>query len=382
MKRRGCSSPRRTWGDRPTLSQRRRATARRRERELHARSLAVALTREGRRYRRTLRATSKRLGVARSTLSEWCVRAERGRLAACALGRPPHVLTERDREVSLFALEALGRRAEVGLLRLLCPQAPRSALKDLVRRARRVWRRRRRASRGELSWKRVGAVWACDFTEPDQPLVGGYAAVLVVRDLSSGKTLCSEALRLGTASEVVRVMRWLFEVHGAPLILKSDNGSALIAVEVELQLAEYGVLHLRSPVRMPRYNGACEAGIGSLKILVDRCALCAGRVGVWSCDDVEAARRLGNATAHAPCDPRRSPDEVWNVRERIGASERERVLALYRGHFERERELRGLTVEAAREPDEQASIDRKAMRQAAVDAGILEVRWRAISPPI
>jgi hypothetical protein len=45
------------------------------------------------------------------------------------------------------------------------------------------------------------------------------------------------------------------------------------------------------------YNGAIEAGIGSLKTRTERQALWAGRPGPWTWQDVEAARQEANATA-------------------------------------------------------------------------------------
>jgi hypothetical protein len=225
-------------------------------------------------------------------------------------------------------------------------------------------------------------VWACDFTDPEQRIEGDYVCVFVVRDLSSGRTLCSEPLRSACASEVERVLAGLFMIHGAPLVLKCDNGSALIAWAVCMLLATWGALLLRSPAGLPSYNGACEAGIGSLKVLIGHIAAEHGRVGVWSCDDVEAARLLGNQSADSPCDPPRSPDEVWAARTSITRAERKRLANLYRMHEARERALRGLEPDAQLDTEEQASIDRVALGRALVVAGYLEVRWRSISPPI
>ena len=55
------------------------------------------------------------------------------------------------------------------------------------------------------------------------------------------------------------------ELHGPPLVVKSDNGSVFGAPAMETLLHDFGVLHLFSPPGTPSYNGAIEAGIGSLK---------------------------------------------------------------------------------------------------------------------
>ena len=62
--------------------------------------------------------------------------------------------------------------------------------------------------------------------------------------------------------------------NGAPLVLKSDNGSAFVAEALQGWLRAAGVEALFSPPRLPAYNGSCEAGIGALK---DRTAARASR---------------------------------------------------------------------------------------------------------
>ncbi|MBK8172713.1 MAG: transposase family protein [Sandaracinaceae bacterium] len=342
----------------------------------------MALKDFGQRHGSTLRSTADRLGVSRSTLSQWCVDAAAGELEAKMLGRPLASLTATQREETLWTLKSLGPRASLARLADVSPKAPRAAQRDLKLRVRYAWHRRRRTRQAVLTWRAPGAVWACDFTDPDETVVGGATAVFVVRDLASGNTLVSEPLGEASASEVVRVLRRIFAQQGSPLVLKSDNGSALVSWEVDLLLAVHGTLHLRSPVRAPRYNGACEAGIGSLKVQADHIAAQHGRVDEWSCDDIEAARRACNALAWAPCDRSRSAEEVWRTRERPSDAERSALHARYRFHAARECALRGFAAAHAIDPNEQASIDRAALGRAVVEVGILEVRWRSISPPI
>jgi len=350
--------------------------------ERGARRAAVTYTRVERRRGASLRASARALALSKSTLWDWCRGWTEDRLTPRDIGRPLRRLARGAREVALFVLRALGLRADLSLLKFNLPEASRSALVDLWERVHRVWRRRRRTHRLALRWTRAGAVWACDFTDPDRPMQGDFCAIFVVRDLASGETLASEPLSWAGAAEVERVLRRLFEVFGAPLVLKHDNGKSLIAWNVALLLAAWGVLALRSPIRLPRYNGSCEAGIGSLSVLIDHVAAEHGRAGRWSCDDVEAARQLGNHSADSPLDPRRTPAEVWDERTPITRAERKRLANLYRAQEARERELRGLPADLALHDDEQASIDRVALGHALVVAGYLEERWRSICPPI
>ena len=97
---------------------------------------------------------------------------------------------------------------------------------------------------------------------------------------------------------VLGALKALVKWHGRPLVIKSDNGGALRGEKVMQWLECQEVRQLFSPRGTPRYNGACEAGIGSLKTRAVREAnapaesmLSAGierartdRPGEWTCD--------------------------------------------------------------------------------------------------
>lgn len=57
----------------------------------------------------------------------------------------------------------------------------------------------------------------------------------------------------------------LFDEHGAPLVLKRDNGSNLNHEAVNEKLDDYGVIALNSPVHYPQYNGSVEAGLREVR---------------------------------------------------------------------------------------------------------------------
>ena len=106
----------------------------------------------------------------------------------------------------------------------------RAELKDILRRYRRIWRKRNQQPLHVLHWTQPGAVWAIDFHGP-RPLIDGlYPHLLAVRDLPSGQQLLwLPVARHDAPTAVVHALTGLFVVHGAPLVLKSDNGSAFIA---------------------------------------------------------------------------------------------------------------------------------------------------------
>jgi len=86
-------------------------------------------------------------------------------------------------------------------------------------------------------------------------------------------------------------------------------------------LASYNVIHLMSPSYYPPYNGAIEAGIGSLKTHAFHVAAKKGRRGHWTCDDVQAGRLIANETSR-PWGPKGpSPDQMWKNRNPISDEE-------------------------------------------------------------
>ena len=64
---------------------------------------------------------------------------------------------------------------------------------------------------------------------------------------------------------VARRLEQLFVQHGAPLVLKRDNGANLNQQAVDEVLARYLVMPLNSPPYYPRYNGGMERAIRELK---------------------------------------------------------------------------------------------------------------------
>jgi transposase InsO family protein len=226
----------------------------------------------------------------------------------------------------------------VGLptLRAAFPTMPRGELIGLQAGYRQAYRATHRRSGETLHWAAPGRVWAMDHAQPPAPIDGCYERALAVRDLASGMQLAWLPVLDETAETTAAVLQLLFAWHGAPLVLKSDNGSAFISQLLYDLLAAWEVVPLFSPPRMPEYNGACEAGIGALKVRTDslaaivghpvcpsRCVNPSGESSpVWTSADLEAARQQANEF-HRPWGhrgPTRS--QVWNTRQPIVADER------------------------------------------------------------
>lgn len=298
-----------------------------------------------------------------------------------ARGRPAPQPNCDDRQ-ALFAAFLLMGRIGLPTLRNLFPSLSRGTLIEYQRRCFRILRRHGRRWIHALLWHRPGAVWAADFAEPPGAVDGLYRWILHVRDLASGKQLLSLPILRPTAETAIAALESLAKHLGAPLVLKLDNGAAFIAADLHAWAERHGTRLLFSPPRTPSYNGAIEAGIGSIHTRAHHEAARHDRPGEWTCDDVEAARRQANATArprgvHGP-----TPDEAWAEREPLTASDRASFDAAYRVHAVREREQREISPFTRLQRQEQASIDRVAISRALMDTGFLSFRRRRISPPI
>lgn len=74
---------------------------------------------------------------------------------------------------------------------------------------------------------------------------------------SSRKASCSK--------DVVEALEESFKNNGIPLVLSTDNGSALNNSDISELLKQHKVIHLKSLPRTPQHNGAVEVGIRELR---------------------------------------------------------------------------------------------------------------------
>ena len=209
---------------------------------------------------------------------------------------------------------------------------PRCELHDLQAAYRRHFRLTHRTSREQLTWPVPGRVWAADHAQPPSPVDGRDPALLSVRDLASGLELAWLPVPDETAATTAQVLATLFARHGPPLVLKSDNGSAFKSRTLQALLEAHRIVALRSPPRTPRYNGSSEAGIGSLKKRTRHFAARQRRLGTWTRQDLEAARRQGNELTRPQGHRGPTPAERWADRSPIRDQERDQLASAILRH--------------------------------------------------
>lgn len=347
----------------------------RRRQESLARRQAVCVFEELRARGRPCRQLADALGVVPRTLAQW---RRRHRTAPTMLwrGRPVKEASWLERHAVLEVLDDFGPRVGLPSLRTLFPNLARSEVIELQRAYRTYYRSTHRISRERLKWSGPGRVWAIDHSQPPCPIDGVYPAALAVRDLASGCELAWLPVPDEGAASTTVVLSTLFAEHGPPLILKSDNGSAFRSELVQELLERHGVIWLPSPVRTPRYNGSCEAGIGSMKVRTLFLAAAASRVGTWSSDDLETARRQANALTRPDDSTGPVPDDAWSARSPITDAERTQFRLAVNRHQ--------ATIDQQHSVLDTTSylVHRQAVRRALVELGLLSITRRSITLPL
>jgi hypothetical protein len=192
------------------------------------------------------------------------------------------------------------------------------------------------------------------------------------RALASGYQLLWLPVADESAVQAMAGLQLLFHNWGTPLVLKSDNGSAFLAADFIARLRRWQVWHLYSPPRMPRYNGSCEAGIGSMKTRTHHQAARNGRAGQWSCEDVEAARLEANQTARPWGVTGATPEEVWLGRPGITSEVRVAFAKVFDERQRQARQEQGLPSDQPHPALLQAAVDRTALRRSLAELGVLE----------
>jgi len=217
-----------------------------------------------------------------------------------------------------------------------------------------------------------------DFSQATYRVEGKDRYLLAVRDLASGQQLLWWPTPAINTAETLAALAFLFAAHGAPLVLKTDNGSPFCAEQTLAFLHQADVIPLFSPPRMPRYNGAVEAGIGSLKTRTDQHATHHGRAGHWTLDDLSAAQAQANTESRPQGPTGPSPETMWTTRRPLTAEER----SLFRAAVDRQRQAtqvqEGLPDNAAH----QRTQDRPAIRRALEELGYLLYSRRRLPLPI
>jgi transposase InsO family protein len=361
----------------------RRSVERQLERRRLERSVkrsVIALVRLGRMMKLGWERIAALLRLPLSTLRGWCAGWREDRLAVSSRGRPLQRARREVRNTVLAVLVMLGAGISIEVLGELFPGVARRELQDIVARYRRVLRKRG-VLLHQLTWLNRGAVWATDCTEAPQPVDGTYRYVLSVRDLAAGKQLLALPVPDTSAQVVCDALRALFAEHGAPLVLKSDNGSGFIAADTRALLAKHGVQHLLSPPGTPSYNGACEAGIGGMKRRTELLAARNDRLLDWTCDDLFAALLWANYDHYPNGLAGGTAAGRFAVRPTLGEAERNTFRDAV---VQSKQELYAAACTAGDVSTDKlrAVYHRRAVRRILVEHDYLSINWRSIPQPI
>lgn len=352
------------------------------ERELEhaARNTAARLSEEIMVRGYTRAEAAEFLNLCPRTLRQWQADCRHDALRVQFLGRPLCRAPVHERNQVIALLDELGPATGLPCLRHCFPTLARAELHDILKRYRRVWKKLNVALQYRLRWPSPGRVLAIDFTKAPCLIDGRYPYLLAVRDLASGNQLLWLPVPDLTALTAQRALSDLFATQGTPLVLKMDNGSAFIADALQQLFDHWQVIALFSPPYFPRYNGAAEAGIGSLKTRTANQATLQGRPGQWTHDDVAAAQDDANANARPRGERGPSPADLWSQRQPIIPEERQTfhtVLERRRRQVHSEHPPTDLLT-----PQQQRSRDRQAISRTLGELGYLLFSRRRIPLPI
>jgi len=320
-------------------------------------------------------AVAARLVVSARSLRRWA----RAPARLPARGRPVVRPALAVRQEVLTKLAEWGPRVGTARLREAFPTVARAELADLRDRYRRVRQDQRRGRLARLTWTRPGTVWAADFAWPPAAIEGRYPRLLSVRDLASGVQLAWQPAAGETAAAACAVLASLFHEHGAPLVLKVDNGAAFDSAALQKLLSQHGVLGLYSPPYTPQYNGAAEAGVGALKGRTEAQALARGTPGEWTWEDTEAARQEANAVCVGRREASPTRAAVWAARAPPSTEARTTFQAEVSRQQQGQAPAASTEVEAAGgAASDKACPWRVVLRRALVALGYLVFSWRRI----
>ena len=335
---------------------------------------------------------ARAIGVPLALLRRWQrqheLRCQRGRDAGAGpertcLGRPPlpepPELVRAMRHLCVLFGPALGARD----LHRDFPDASWRTCLALTHACRRELRDQLRDARlRTCTWTTPGTVWAADVWKPDAPVDGEFPYILDVRDLASGHIIASEPLHRADAESVGAVFERLYRHLGAPLVCKTDNGSEFTGDGAWQVHHRHGVEQLRAPPELPSYNGACEAGHGSIRFRAELLARRDGTPGDWSLNHLAGARDWANDRI----DPKTGSCPSRRFDGRLRVSEPQRIAFRQAVLVNRERRVEQLRA-AARDGRRAISIDqpgvaRWAIAKALRDLDYLTHRSAPIHQPI
>ncbi|MBI3863716.1 MAG: transposase [Planctomycetia bacterium] len=364
--------------DRQPQAWERQADSRRAEREVRKRS--VAFSRWSQRHGQTLSAAAAALDVSPRTLRRWRLSWHSDRLALRPRGRPCRCAAPEIRNDVVAFLDEAGPATGLPTLQNHYPQVTRAELIELLTTYRGDYRQAHARQQSVLHWQCPGSVWAMDFSHPLGAIDGCFPAIFTVRDLASHQQLLWLPVADETADTVICGLHELFDEHGAPLVLKCDNGPGFVAAGLKQFLRDWSVVTLYSPPYAPWYNGAVERANRSLKDITEHVAEHAGHAAYWTSADLHTARLRLNRWNRPWGADGPTPEETWDSRSPLTMDERDVLfekLDLARRVLCREREV---------DPDmpldhrQESELLRLALQPVMESGGYLYVTRRRIAP--
>jgi transposase InsO family protein len=349
-----------------------------RQRERQVRAEAAALAQAFQEQGVSTPTIANLLDCPARTLRHWQHEYLAGCRQAQPLGRPHWRVTAEDSRQVIAFLHNHGPWIGLPTLSGAFAGLPAAELRDLLRCYRHLWVGQHPCYGNVLAWHQAGTVWAMDFTKAPHLIDGIYPYVFAVRDLASGWLLAWRPVVDLEAATAQAELALLFTLYGAPLALKSDNGSAFRAASTKRLLKCWQVWPCYSPPGQPSYNGAIEATIGSLKKRTQQAAYLAGHAGVWTTADLDRARESANQVARPRGSHGPTPDELWAARRPPRLDQRESFGAAVRRLEEQYRVEGGLPVEAPLEHYEQAALHRRVLQEVLVERGFLTIARRRL----
>jgi len=212
---------------------------------------------------------------------------------------------------------------------------PRNTTAAYVRRLRRLHERRRQRRRQRTVWLVPGAVWAMDGTWLDQLVADSGRRALIVVELHGKQTLCLQSVPGERAAAAIAALQVLIERHGAPLVLKVDNGSAFTARPFTDFCTRHGITLMHSPVRLPSWNGTCEVSGRWAKRRAMAAARRRGAEGELTQADLDAAVTCTGLLPRVDDDLRRRFRAVVAIQLAAVCRERGLVLDAHTAHHVR-----------------------------------------------
>ncbi len=107
----------------------------------------------------------------------------------------------------------------------------------------------------------------------------------------------------------------------------------------------------------------------------------AGRAGLWTSEDPEAARRHANEAYVPDTGTTRTAEEIWNSTSPIDDQERQTFHERVQHNESALREALTTTHTLPATPQERAAFERRVIRRAVVESGLLSITRRLISLP-